>query len=415
MKKLTVLLLVLVWSVVPAFCCTSVIVSSRATADGRPIMLKHRDAGELNNRIERFVGPKYAFIGLVNSPVEGGEVWTGTNEAGFSIMNTASYNIKDDDVPSSAMDREGEVMFKALGICVTVSDFEALLDTLPRPMGVEANFGVIDAHGGAAYYEVNNHSWVKFDVNDEPLGYRVVTNFSTSGREEDYEGYERYLTVSEIMSEIYSDKGKWQNLSHKDFYESFSRSYRHKLLGVDYARDWDFLRSNTAFSGVVVDQDFIPRRITSASIVIEGVAPEENPLHTVMWTIIGYPACSVALPLLVGTDDCLPSYVKRTDESSNCLVCDLATSIKEENVFVYKISNGSHYLRLDTVLAGSDGRPALLDCCRNAENTINDYFSEIYNKWISGSLTDSEFFTLYKAQTPSYLSAYQTAFSAYLD
>ena len=96
-----------------SYACTSVIVSSRATANGRPLMFKNRDTGELNNRIEYFKGKKFDFIGLVNSPSEGGEVWTGTNEAGFSIMNTASYNIKDDDVPDSQMDREGIIMYEA--------------------------------------------------------------------------------------------------------------------------------------------------------------------------------------------------------------------------------------------------------------------------------------------------------------
>ena len=68
-------------------------------------MLKHRDSDYMDNRVERFNGPSYDFIALVNSSSEGGEAWTGTNTAGFSIMNTASYNIKDDDVPDSQIGR----------------------------------------------------------------------------------------------------------------------------------------------------------------------------------------------------------------------------------------------------------------------------------------------------------------------
>ena len=170
--------------VVPVFACTSVIVSGKKSASGRPVMYKHRDTGHLDNYIGWYKGEKYTFIGLVNSNVKDGEVWTGTNSAGFSIMNTATYDLKDDDVPEDQMDREGIVMYKALSVCQTLADFENLLNTLPRPMGVEANFGVIDAFGGAAYYEVNNHSWVKFDVNDPqvaPLGYLVVTCLHPSG------------------------------------------------------------------------------------------------------------------------------------------------------------------------------------------------------------------------------------------
>ena len=282
-------------------------------------MFKHRDTDDLNNRIGWFAGPRFTFIGLENASSPGNEVWTGTNSAGFSIMNTASYNIKNDNVPDDQMDQEGALMFKALGLCETTADFEELLNTLPRPMGVEANFGVIDAKGGAAYYEVNNNSWVKYDVNDPsvaPNGYRVVTNFSFSGRKEDYKGYERYLTATAVMKEIQSTIGI-SSVNHSTLFNNLSRNYRHEYLGVDYTKNYDSMIASGFFNGRTVDQDFIPRRITSAQIVIEGVRPGEDPKHTVMWTILGYPSTSVAMPLIVGDKDLLPSYVKKSDTNPN--------------------------------------------------------------------------------------------------
>ena len=139
----------LIFQSLPLFCCTSVIISGRVRADGRPVMLKHRDSGELNNRMERFKGEKYDFIALVNFD-RPAEAWSGVNTAGFCIMNTATYDLKDDEVPAEQMDREGFFMYRALEICRNLADFETYLDTLTRPMGVEANFGVIDAEGGAA-------------------------------------------------------------------------------------------------------------------------------------------------------------------------------------------------------------------------------------------------------------------------
>ncbi len=215
-------------------------------------------------------------------------------------------------------------MFKALGICATTADFENFLDTLSKPLGVEANFGVIDAKGGAAYYEVNNYKWVKYDVNDPtvaPNGYRVVTNFSTSGRREDYKGYERYLTASAIMNEI-SEAGKVSTLDHTNIFNYFSRNYRHEYMGMDYTKNYDSMLKSGFFNGRVVDQDFIPRRITSAEIVIEGVKPGTDPKYTVMWTILGYPSTSVALPLLVGNKDILPSYVKKSSTSTHTEITD---------------------------------------------------------------------------------------------
>ena len=40
-----------------------------------------------------------------------------------------------------------------------VLDFEHFLDTLPRPMRVVANFGVLVAYGGAASIEANNERY----------------------------------------------------------------------------------------------------------------------------------------------------------------------------------------------------------------------------------------------------------------
>ena len=277
-----------------AFCCTSVIISGGARSDGRPVMLKHRDTGELNNRMEWFQGTGYSFIGLVNSPSRGGEVWSGVNSAGFCIMNTATYDLKDDDVPASEMDKEGVLMYKALGICSSLQDFENMLDSLPKPWGVEANFGIIDALGEAAYYEVNNHSWKKYVVADQPGGYMVVTNFTRSGRVEDRKGVDRFEKASAIMS-----SADVSEIDHRFLFNSVSRS------GKPIMRD-----------------------ITSASVVFEGVAPGEPAGNTVMWTLLGCPTNTVYVPLKVFGGDHIPLYLKKSLESDNSALCDESLALK---------------------------------------------------------------------------------------
>jgi hypothetical protein len=107
-----------------------------------------------------FIDGTYPYIGLVNSnDSTGKEVWGGFNSTGFSIINSASYNIKKNDT-TKLSDKEGVLMKAALKICATVADFEKLLGELPKPLGVEANFGVIDANGGAAYFETGNFSYL---------------------------------------------------------------------------------------------------------------------------------------------------------------------------------------------------------------------------------------------------------------
>lgn len=400
--------------IVPAWCCTSVIISSKYTSDGRPLMYKNRDTGKLDNRMQYFKGPSYTFIGLVNSDFNENEVWAGTNSAGFCIMNTASYNFKEDKVPDSQMDKEGVVMYKALGICATVEDFERLLDTLPRPMGVEANFGVIDAHGGAAYFEVNNTRWVKIDVNEESAGYRVVTNFCSTGKKEDYQGYERYLTASRIMKEICEGKESL-SISHAEIYDRLSRSYRNVTMGLDFDNFYERYSSVPGFTGFTADQDFIPRHSTSAAVVFEGVVPDTDPSKTVMWSLLGYPSCSVSIPLLVADKDIIPSYLKMGQSGKHASMCDIAMAVKKKHVFPYKVSNGSRYLNVAAVLKGDGSRPALVDCCHRTESFINNLFTDLYRQWISGDLSDSEFYTRYGVQTGLYYEKYRSEFASFIE
>ena len=87
----------------------------------------------------------------------------------------------------------------ALGKCRTVDDFACLLDTLPKPLGVEANFGVIDAYGNAAYFETDNWRYARFDVGD----YLIRTNYSDSGRKGEGYGYVRRLTAEHLLARIW--------------------------------------------------------------------------------------------------------------------------------------------------------------------------------------------------------------------
>lgn len=332
------LLLLALFASVDSDACTSAIFTGKSTPDGRPLLWKHRDTGELDNRIEFFPaggGRKYSFIGLVNSPVQGGEVWTGTNEAGFSIMNTASYNLQSE--AADFEDQEGVIMYDALGSCKTLADFEKLLDKMKKPRGVEANFGVIDAEGGAAYYEVNNTQWTKVDVNDPkiaPEGFLVYTNHSYTGRKDEGMGYIRYNTANEILHRAWI---QGIDFTPQWIFNNLSRSYYHSLLGVDLNKNPEL-----APEGWYIDQDFIPRRSTSASIVIKGVRKGENPDLTVMWTILGYPPCGIAVPLFVAAGAQQPAYMLKSSDSNNCVMCDEALA-RRSRIFPLTRGNGKSY------------------------------------------------------------------------
>jgi hypothetical protein len=406
MKKILLLVLA-ICSVSLAFACTSFIISGKATLSGKPLMFKHRDTGELNNRIAQFQGPTYSFIGLVNSPCLDGEVWAGMNEAGFCIMNTASYNLREDSL-KCPMDREGELMYHALGICATLEDFEAWLNSYPQPWGVEANFGVIDAQGGAAYYEMNNHRWIKYDVNEEANGYRVVTNFSFAGRYEDYEGWERYQTASAIMQENFSREREFSAI---DAINLFSRKYRHEVLGVNYNQE--------NAPQYIVDQDYIPRRITSAVICFQGVNMGSDPKYSVMWSALGYPACAVAIPLLMNSNS-LPAYMvarnpkAKNGEALHSEMCDASLKIKDTWAFPMHISNGKRYVALQTILVDNENKPSLVTCTNNVEAKIQSDFLPLYQQWVEGNMDDKTFYKWYQQSSKNWMKYYYSAFAPYI-
>ena len=386
---------------VASYACTSAIIIGK---DGKPMLWKHRDTGTLDNRLEHFKGEKYSFVGLVNSSSEGGEVWIGSNTAGFSIMNTASYCLKDDNVPAELMDKEGILMYRALEICASLADFEHFLDTLSRPMGVEANFGCIDSSGGAAYYETSNDRYVKRDVAAMPEKYCVVTNFSVSGRPEDWKGVERQMTASDIFRSMEDEDGRI-DAGPYDLMNRLSRSYAHKYMGIDLVRDSEaFLSSGT---GYFPDQDFIPRRSSSASVAVKG---------NIMWAALGYPSCAVMIPVPVSEEDHVPACMNRTSESMNCEICDISLNIKYTYVFTppgEHVSNMDRYVNLRPVLAGTDGRKSLLECCRDAEEDISEIFMRIYSRYGKGSLEWEDFLKEYDRTASEFIHIVKKKFKTY--
>lgn len=347
--------------------CTTAIVSGKYTKNGRPLIFKHRDTGTLQNRIMYFEDGKYKYMGVVNSHDESGkEVWMGTNSAGFCIMNSASYNLKLDNDTTSIKDREGILMKLALQECASIEDFEKLLEELPKPLGVEANFGVIDAFGGAAYYETDNWGFTKIDVNDPknaPFGYVIRTNYSFSGTRDDGYGYIRYLTAENLLYNAEATK----SIDHKFFLKDISRSLKHSLLKNDWNKNFP-KDSNDPF--YIITQDYIPRYSSASTYLCEGVKEGESAELTTMWTILGYQLCSIAIPTWVSAGPDLPKLVT-ANEKNIAPICDAALSLKKE-VYTIARGNGDSYMNL-TSLLNKDG------------NGIYQKFSEIEDKIYSNT------------------------------
>lgn len=276
MKRLLATLLIIL-SVILALdgeCCTSAIVMPGKSANSHALLWKHRDTGSRYNHIMKHVATDstFEFIALHNGDdFQGKESWMGMNRAGLAVMNTASYNL----MPDTAVykDREGLIMTVALQTCGTVDEFARLLDKLPRPLGVQANFGVIDAHGGGAYFETDDNGYVRIDIPADSCVAR--TNYSHAGGTDGRLGVARECTANHFLN-------RDALISPSLFLDTLSRGYFDPVTGADLIQGTkDTLLDNG---------NLIPRYISTSSIVIEAVPSKagDGSLYR-MHVILGYP------------------------------------------------------------------------------------------------------------------------------
>mgnify|MGYP000897920382 FL=1 len=357
------------------YCCTTAVISGKATNDGRALIWKLRDTDYLKNYVKQFPAEdgKYAFIGIVNSVDSvGNEVWGGNNEVGFAIMNSASFNVNLDD-SVKVKDKEGFFMKKALETCKTLEDFENLLSNSQKPMGLAAHFGVIDAKGGAAFYEVNNYTWTKYDANDPnvaPEGYILRTNFSETGKPNVGYGFVRLQTAEQLFTETTKEK----TLDYRSVIQNFSRCLYNPITKNNYKEMYE----NEPASDRFIHSDNLITSYGSAScIVIQGVKDNELPQFTTMWTMIGYPNTCIALPLWISESE-LPNTIIYNDSLKNSKLNQYNMSLLKK---CYPIDNpdGYHYLKISKLVNKENN--GYMQIITPIETNIFDETDKKLNKW----------------------------------
>lgn len=316
--------------------CTSAIISGKVTPDGRPIMWKNRDTSDLLNCVRYMKGEKYNFIAVTSYAGNPRSIWIGTNEAGFSIMNTVSYNLIEKKEGEKTGSRNGTVMRRALEICASVDDFRNYLDTLQRPLYVETNFGVIDAQGNGAYFETDHTKYTEYNVNDPsaaPHGYMVRANFSVSGKLNEGAGYVRYQQAEQ---EIFT-ASVTKEITPEWLFSNLSRSFANPLMGIDLKSG---LFNKPQTNGWFVEQDFIARKKSSCAVAIQGVKPGEDASFTTMWTVIGYPPVTPAVPVWVkGAAKKLSRMLSVAGKKYHSPLCDAASLLRNR---VYSFTRGNN-------------------------------------------------------------------------
>ena len=351
MKHIANILLIsaaLLWGAVYSNACTSIIVSGKVTPDGRPYIFKNRDTHDQNNLAIQLQGSRYRFIAIVAAKDSlYKSVWSGHNEVGFAIANTAAYNLNGKHVPGKPRpqgdENDGSLMRKALETCRTLADFEHLLDSIKArgPIPSNSNFAVLDAEGGVAYYETGNKGYVKFDAND-PLvaryGFIVRTNHGMSGERSMDQGIERYMAMSD-----YAIRASYANdLGFENIIRKVTRYLKHGLTHIDLN---DLQPQDDSQPVYYPFRDFIPRNLTASAQLIQGVKKGEDPLRTTAWTIVGCPLTTVAIPLWITASGKLPDVVTHQQPGQQAKLVEFGLELKRQ-LFPIERGNGQDYINL---------------------------------------------------------------------
>lgn len=99
-------------------------------------------------------------------------------------------------------------------------------------------------------------------------------------------------------------------------------------------------------SAWAVDQDYIPRNSTAASVVVEGVCAGECTDAVTMWCLLGYPPCSYVVPVWVRAGERIPECLRAGAENGRAPQNEMAVRMKRA-VFPVTRDNGKRYMRFD--------------------------------------------------------------------
>ncbi|WP_439183184.1 hypothetical protein [Carboxylicivirga taeanensis] len=398
MKHLITTLMAVLIAYSASTACTTAIVSGKYTANGRPIIWKLRDTETFENKLRYFSDGKYDYIGLINSnDAIGEQVWGGSNAAGFAIMNSASFNVNLDDT-TSFKDQEGYFMKEALQKCATLKDFETLIRKRPSPKGLAAHFGVLDAQGGVAFYEVNNYGFTKFDANDPaqaPNGYLIRTNYSFTGKKDVGYGFIRYQTAQDLF---YQAEAMGQ-LNAQTILQQFSRCLKHSVLDTDYRKTYSTIPKGQHF---INSGDLITRHGSSSAILIEGVTKDESPDLSTIWSMVGFPNTCLSIPVWLKGGNNLPSTLV-ADGAENCQLNVLSLQLKKR-CYPIERSSGYKYLNVSELI-NSDGN-GIIQQLEGTEASIFSVTEQMLSKWHKSSPASKDIQEIYTLMDNLVLKTY---------
>jgi hypothetical protein len=186
-------------------------------------------------------------------------------------------------------------MKMALGRCATVADFEEFLKSGSGRYDLAANFGVIDAEGGACFFETASGSFRKFDTADPsvaPFGTIVRTNFAyTSPDLLEGGGFIRFERASHLFQTARGEN----RLTVKFILQEAARDLVHEKLHSHPMSA--VLPADPAAPLYIHTNDTINRNSSVAVAVFQGAPSRDKAYLATMWVALGQPVTAVAVPL----------------------------------------------------------------------------------------------------------------------
>jgi len=292
--------------------CTIGVFSPLATADDRPMLWKNRDVPNVAQQYI-YVEAEHNFVAITYQGVYD-KVYGGTNDAGFGIVNTDTYN--QGNWRSYGIS-DGEVMFIALSQCESVWDFLGILDSLlaDTSVGLRSThcYGVIDKFGNAIVVEATCTNYVYFNAASAPYGFLVRTNFAISGDDTLRRGWDRYIRARSVLEPLVP-------LDVRDVLETA----RDLVTAELDPNPLPFEGTIDSFPyGYISTENTINRYYTASYQIIVGSAEIDNPQYPVLWGGFGIPYATIPVPLWVNSREVPPQMT-----GSGATMCSDAQFIK---------------------------------------------------------------------------------------
>ncbi len=378
MSARTLIAIALCVGIFEMFCCTIGIANGTATSDGRPLMWKSRDTSDHQQVVRYYGDGEIQFVGVATSATNG--VWMGVNVKGFAIGNAVAYDLE-------RLMGNGDLMTYCLPRCVTLEDFEAILDSTDIVgRATYGSFAVFDSTGAAAMYEVDQAQYWKFDTVDTPNGYIVRTNFTVNGG--GTHSAIEYARSKTIIGDLYDEN----NLNYRSIIQTHSRDFADQYGNPFEIPFRDYYDIGMPW-GYIFTHYSICERFTQSVGVFRGILPGESPKLSVMWLLPGHPETSIAIPIFpvglppVETNLNDLSYLYLRANLLRSMICDYWGSLT--HIDTYRLRNS----------AGT----GIWDKIYPMETYYFDRFDYCFQNWLNEMPGDNEILDMqYSMATDAY-------------